>query len=269
MKLKEQLLQTKMHQLGLPKSVSRYFFNPRDIKEEDVITLQEFIKMNHEILGNKDPFFISKAHKEHFLNNYNSRNCFDKRSATWTKIKTFLLENGFTYKDCVHLLPGGRRDMSLLSKKQILSLPMRNLNMEYYTFQILRQYITKVDDVDRNDFSVFKEYENAKRNYNQSFHCTPIAELMVLNGSDIQMIMKEEEPDRRRFRLVLHNAQRKLKSWGFTKTDGKFMGLYLYPTCHTKDEFVTYLTTEKSFSKKQALTALKLGKRAGWVWYND
>lgn len=262
---KKQLLNTQMHKLGLPSLVTKHFFDAKYDKEEDVLMLKEFFELNHELFTNKTAFFTKKDQVRRFRNNYSHNEGFLKTSKTWHILKDFLLKHNFTHRDCLHLLDKESSGVQLLSKKQILSLPVEVMFTRPVFYQII-EYLYGQEPV--SDYYKDKSsYDRAMRNYAKKYHGTTVAQIIALTGKDVNNIFKKEDSFWRQYRISLHNIQKKFKGWGLTKKDGPFMGLYLYPTCHTKKEFMTYLITEKGFTAPAANLALVLGMEAGWVYW--
>lgn len=264
---KNQLLNTKMHKLGLPNLVVNHFFNPRHDSEDEVVTLKEFFELNHEIFTHNTAFFTKKSQKRRFFNNYPHNEGFLKTSKTWQILKGFLLENNFTHRDCIHLLEKEHENVALLSKKQILSLPVERIFPKYHFFYQIIEYMYGREPR-RTDYKYQGFYDRAMKSYATKLHGTTVAQILALTGKDINLIFNKSDRSWREYRMSLHNLQKKFKSWGLTKYDGPFMALYLYPTCHTKKEFIIRLTTEYGFDISEARMAAELGKKAGWIYWS-
>jgi len=264
-KSKKQLLNTKMNKLGLPKLVVNHFYHPRD-SEDNVVTLKEFFEMNHELFTQRTAFFTKRIQIKRFLNNFAHIHGFLKKSKAWQILREFLLENNFTHRDCIHLIEKEHENVFLLSKKQILSLPVEDIFPKDNVFYQIIEYLYGQEPV--SDYYKYKgSYDRAMKNYATKMHGTTVAQILALTGKDIDLIFNKNDSFWRQYRMSLHNLQQKFKSWGLTKYDGPFMSLYLYPTCHTKKEFIIRLTTENGFTVSEARMAAELGKKAGWIYY--
>ncbi len=263
---KNQLLNTQMHKLGLPNLVVNHFFNARHDSEDEVVTLKEFFEMNHQIFTHNTAFFTKKSQKRRFFSNYWFTDGFVKTSKTWQILKKFLLNNNFIHRDSLHLLDKESASINLLSKKQILSLPVEGIFSKRTVFHHIIEYMYGSEPVSA-DYRYKGAYDNAMRRYATKLHGTTVAQILALTGKEIKLIFNKSDSFWRQYRMSLHNLQQKFKSWGLTKYDGPFMALYLYPTCHTKKEFIIRLTTEYGFTVSEARLALTLGKKAGWIYW--
>lgn len=99
-------------------------------------TLEEFIGLNS----------FLKYDTDEFRDFYSEIPLFSKKSGKWNNLRDFLIERGFTSKDWMMLIPkkivGSRNfdDFSVLSKEQILTLPIQTVcpgkttrDMDYVT----------------------------------------------------------------------------------------------------------------------------------------
>lgn len=136
--IKKRLLETPMnefHNFGTPftNCFERGKFKDRSYK---IPTLEDFIRLN--------PFL--KYDVDEFRDFYNEIPLFTKKCGKWDKLREFLLEKGFTSIDWMMLIPkktvGNRNfdDFSVLSKEQILTLPIQTIcpgkttrDMDYIT----------------------------------------------------------------------------------------------------------------------------------------
>jgi len=112
MELKEILLNTYMHELPVSKMLIKRFDPKRPL------TLKEFMNLNPFLVYEIDGF-IGFGNEETVF--------FYKKTLLWKELKNFLLNSGFTPQDWAMLIPNEminrRKDLSFLSKDQILSLP--------------------------------------------------------------------------------------------------------------------------------------------------
>lgn len=219
---KEQILQTKMTDLGLGDLFNGWF------KKNPDITLKEFISLNNDELKSTNAKCVSGIgwlEKKQF--------CFSKSSWSFRKLKHFLLDNDFDHNDWILLLPAINDprtrdyDISVLSTDQIRKLPLYqicNLKPSCKTFIILARY--------------FLPLPISSRTFNKKMFTTALTftveKLLSLDEDDIVLIIKRKRGsnsqltarESNNFKIMLGKIQKKLRKLGFQK-DEPLLGVTL------------------------------------------
>ena len=250
MKNKNELLNTQMNLLGLGGAFNGWFFRSWNMRQEQVMTLKEFIALNivartRNGSGQDIPeSFLCSSDEEMSNRAYPG---FKKGSTSWKKLKVFLLENKFSYKDWPMLLPevettqGKRPDYSLLDKKTLLLLPV-------YKVTGAKLASSPINDIG-NELLNEKDPEKIK-----------VSDIMKITSKDADTLSGEPQS----IQKTLFNIQKKLKAYGFTEKDGPFMKA-VWKKSYTEEDFVNELVHNKNFSRNDAITAVKFGVKAGWI----
>lgn len=244
------LLNTPMNELGLGGVFNSWFFRPKKMTQDQVITLKEFIALNPFMKVNGERFTCWRNDE---VNNYISHG-FAKESASWIKLKDFLIMKGFTYQEWVMLLPniktdkGHVPDYKLLGKKILVEMP-----------------VCKITDVKPNCYP-FRQISNAtfgnERNHNDPFQLK-VKDILCWTAAKINT----EFPLSERNRSVRHtflSIQARLRQLGFGEKDSVFMKAYLF-SLRTREDHIANLVQNKGFSRPEAVKAVALGIKAGWI----
>ena len=245
MENKQKLLELPMNNLGLGKAFNNWFCNNK-LQQSEVITLSEFISLNQGLKSNQESLVcwrsIEVAKTLH--------RSFVKESASFKKLKNFLLENKFTHKDFMLLLPeiktakGLLPDLSLLDKEILLELPYHKVTD------------TKLSCGPANRILHYF-FEVKKYPYQQTIL---VKDILGLTGDQLQLFFSGKILEK-----TFVSIQNKFKTYGLTGKDGPFMELPL-PLTKTKEDYINDLIQNKSFSKQDAITAVDFGIIAGWIF---
>lgn len=238
MENKQKLLDSPMNKLGLGGAFNSHFWNKR-VSQSDVLTLSEFISLNPFLKGNKGKFICFRTpeiKREAYCRD------FIKGSASFQKLKNFLLKNKFTHEDWILLLPDVKTsqglvpDLSLLDKASLV-------NLSYH----------KVTGT--------------------KLHCQPSERIRDYLGypsekpilvKDILGLTHKQVKTPRYMERTFVNIQKKFKKYGLTEEDGPFMEIHFSST-KSQYDYVNELISDKGFTKKEAILAVDLGIRAGWI----
>ena len=242
---KQKLLSLPMNKLGLGGAFNGWFYD-KDIQQSDVITLAEFISLNQCLKINKEAFICWRDDE---VGKRLHRGLI-KDSVSFKKLKVFLLKNNFTHKDWILLLPeiktskGMLPNLALLDKKILLELPYH------------RASNAKTSCAPANHIKYYF-FENMDYPVDRPIL---VKDIINLTGKQIEsyfpsIILKRS----------LASIQKRFKECGFTEKDGPFMKLNL-PLTKSKDDYINDLIENKNFSKKDALIAVELGIRVGWIF---
>ena len=242
---KTALLGLPMNQLGLGGLVNNHFFKPKYMKQEEVITLSEFISCNSGLKINEDSFLCSK--NEDLKERVPSLDYgFKKGSKSWKKIKTVLLENGFTHKEWILLLPdiktakGMFPNFALLKKDVLLDLPIckvTNIKESGEPYERLKDFFFKNEGTTR-------------------YISVSVRDIIMLDIKGAQSIYGVEK--------TLISIKKKLTEYGFTGKDGPFMKLN-FSKLESESDYIEDLINNRDFKRKEAETAVRLGIKAGWI----
>jgi hypothetical protein len=237
MNKKETILNMPMNMLGLGGAFNRWFFQRR-MQQSDVITLKEFIALNDKLLATDESFITWRDSETHKILRYG----FSRKYESWKKLKSFLILSGFSYKDWILLIPETEKsfDYSVLDKKILIKQPVWKICGVKPSCVPMECIASMFGDEDRPE----------KINIGQILELT----LEVAQEKSIDYYINP----------TLNLIQNKLKAYGFNKKDGPFMNFFWKETKSEKD-FVEELVCNKSFSKKDAVTAVKLAQKAGYI----
>lgn len=206
----EELLEKRMTELGLGGAFNNWFLrfprnNPRLTPYEPAITLKEFFKRNQK--------FLSCA-TDRFSCNVNGEG-FSLQSASFQKLKRFLIEHGFTQDDWLMLGSRNRQGslfpFSFNKKSEILTLGFVTWNIikpRSQAFQLLIQALPKMD-----------------------VESITAAHILALSQDDIEEVTgtrsfwKLSYDQVQGFRVFITKLQQKFAMCGFTAQDGPFMNI--------------------------------------------
>lgn len=224
-----------------------------------VMTTQEVFNANQSLKANKE---VIKCFKDA---DGNSRGSFIKDSKKWRALRNVLLENGFTHKDWLMLLPetGNPKyfDISLLSKTQLMKLPFRQvceMKPSGLAYCALADFIHP-----ETNGTVHQNREDHEEFLNIAVH-----ELLKIGYEEAEKIINAQgtfgmnSKDAITFRKALYLAQEKLVKYGFTMDDGSFMKAYFDKPYKNQ---MAHLTRNKGFTYSAAKKAIEIGKKAGWI----
>lgn len=176
---------------------------------------------------NHNPFVKKEEDFFEFVMFGNKHAAFKRKSKKWEMLKNFLLEKGFTCEDWPMLLPKIKGSDGRL----------------VYDFSLLSK--EKLLDIPIDVICPGKS----------TSYCDANVRVSDALKSDIHFCRSQNGA------LVI---QRKLKFLGFSKEDGEFMKIN-NPKLKTKEYFVSLLTEKREFTIAEAITAIDLGLRAGWI----
>ena len=114
MSIKKQLLLTPMNKLGLGPVFNAWFIS-QFMEQNEVITLQEFIKKNSQAVNRKQKLITWKNDNTKKFLQYRN---FTLYSKSWSKLYDFLISKGFTCRDWVLLFPETHEDFDFFQIKQ-------------------------------------------------------------------------------------------------------------------------------------------------------
>lgn len=242
MENKQQLLDSPMNKLGLGGAFNSHFYS-KDMQQSEVITLTEFISLNQCIKANKDKFVCWRNSEVEEILYYRQ---FIKESISFKKLKSFLLENNFTHKDWMLLLPNVKTpkglvpDLTFLDKKSLLNLPYHQVTE------------TKLECRPAERIRYFFEH--------QGDELILVKEILSLTNIQVNSLGSSKSFMEKTF----VNMQKKFKKYGLTEEDGPFMKIR-FSWSQSKDDYVNDLIFNKDFSKEEAIIAVNFGVRAGWI----
>jgi hypothetical protein len=246
---KQELLNMQMNQLGLGGAFNRWFTIyglGQKTEKQDILTLRDFIGVNPGLKTNKEVFFCYKREGSRLM----EWPGFIKDSKSFKKLRQFLLDNEFTYKDWILLLPdvdtpkGKRPDYSLLDKKTLLD-----------------QFVSRITGV-KGACEPVQQLEyifHPEDKYYPKMSTATVEQMLSLTMEKIESVASIYSYGR-----TLQIIQGKLKNFGFTSEDGPFMEIK-FPESKSKDKFVEDLVRFKGFSRRDAKIAVEFGLRAGWI----
>ena len=244
------LLNTPMNKLGLGGVFNSWFFRPKKMTQDQVITLKEFIALNPFMKVNGERF---TCWRDNDLQKYLSYG-FAKESASWIKLKEFLIMKGFTFKEWIMLLPniktnkGYVPDYKLLGKKILVDMP-----------------VCKITDVKPN-CDPFRQISSAtfgaERNHNDPFQLK-VKDILRWTAAEINTEFPSSEKNRA-VRNTFLSIQGRLRHLGFGEKDSVVMKAYLF-SLRTREDHITYLVQNKEFSRTDAVKAVAFGIKAGWI----
>lgn len=209
------LLITPMNKLGLgTRFNSHFFYSKRDImKQEEVLTLGEFLKLNTQPLVGKESFIVWKS-EDARKKIWNPDN-FTVVSDAFKKLKSFLLENNFDYNDWVMLLPTTedshhrfRFKYELLSKERFSELWIHRITG------------IKVNDRPyKNLWWIINPHSDGKDNF-----LKPLITVRQVLQLDTNILFQDNGPTWHSHQLKsIPKIQEKLRAYGFSEEDGPFM----------------------------------------------
>ncbi len=255
LKKKKDLLNTQMNQLGLGKAFNGYFFNyykSSTMSQSDVLTLAEFITLNPKLITNNDMFVCWKT--EDIKRQVHQGLVKDSRS--FIKLRNFLLENGFNQNDWILLLPtkktgrGEVPDFKYLEKSIIRQMPVYKLTEVKPTCDPFRKICS----------FVFGD------TWTGNAEQLTVGDILKLSPKAIKhqsLIGGWDCFDRTTMRTFL-GIQKKFSEHGLNEKDGPFMKAFLEPL-NSVQSYVADLVQNEGFSKKEAETAVRVGKKVGWI----
>lgn len=247
---KKHFLQTQMNRLGFGGAFNKIFEDSysgraQRIDQSDVITLQEFFDLNQSLAYTNDFFVCDKVRKGMYVS---------PTSIVYKRFVEFLINNGFTYKDWINLLPKTKRvqggvtfDLSLLSKEQVLRCTIQSvtgINTDSSFYHDLIEVVKGVRSEDYFGISV------------------TVKELLSMTYKEIQKIY-DAEYSLRSYETTFELIQKKLQSFGFTKDDGIFMEIVFQ--VKTSESMIELLIQTKGFDREKAKLAVELGLEAGFI----
>jgi len=244
--LQEKLLNTPMHQLGIPGRFNGRFYHKEFKYSGDVMTLKQFIEYNNKIMPSGERFICFKpgtVQRYPFVGDGIKRN-----SSCWFNLKKFLLANGFTAEHFIHLLPlvtetknYRRLDYAALGKEKVNKLPFEK--------------VLGIKSTGQNYLAI-KKFMKFKRGHLDGQVVT-IKDILSLNNNDINTIYAYCA-HRAWLTPVLNSMQRKLKDLKFTEDDGAFLSVKM-TNSKTKDYHIMRLVKHRDFSLEEARLAVELG----------
>lgn len=216
------LLIAPMNKLGLGTRFNSHFFYPkRDImKQEEVLTLGEFLKLNTQPLVGKESFIVWKS-EDARKKIWNPDN-FTVVSDAFKKLKSFLLENNFDYNDWIMLLPavedsqyGSRFKYELLNKKRLNELWLHRIariKVNGIPYRNLWWIINPDGDYRRDFFKSLVTVGQVLQLDDNFFKQGPPSSVYPItwDTSELKSVPKIQE---------------KLRAYGFSEEDGPFMSL--------------------------------------------
>ncbi len=207
---KEELLEKRMTELGLGGAFNNWFlrFPRNDLRltpYEPAITLREFLNRNQKFLSCITDRFSCNIKEEGF----------SLQSASFQKLKRFLIDNGFTQDDWFMLgsrnKQGSLFPFSFNKKSEILVLQFVTWNIikpKSEAFQLLVQALPKVE-----------------------VGSITAADLLALSSDDIEKVTgrrnywKLSYVQVQGLRIFITKLQEKFTLCGFTREDGPFMDI--------------------------------------------
>ncbi len=246
MENKQKLLDSPMNKLGLGGAFNNYFWS-KDVQQSDVITLTEFISLNPFLKASKEIFICWRTPE---IKRSIRHRTFIKESRSFQKLKNFLLKNKFTHEDWVLLLPnaltakGLLPNLALLSKQSLLNLPYQHVTetkLSCRPAELIRYYFERSSE-------------------------QPILVKDIINLTDDNLQSSFFPPYKKTMEKTFVNIQKRFKRYNLTKEDGPFMKID-FSSKKSKDYYLNDLIHNKGFSKKEAITAINLGIKAGWIFF--
>ena len=245
---RRELFNAPMNNLGLGGAFNRWFTNCGDgqkIEKKDILTLIEFMGLNPNLMTNKDTFICHKKDLPCRPNHFG----FIKDSKSYKKLKQFLLDNQFDYKDWVHLLPdietpkGKLPDLTLLDKDILGDQPFSIVT----GVKKLRGPVQQL------------EYIYHPENQSQRKSTLSVNDVLGLNMDQITSVAYIKS-----YGKTLQVIQRKFKELGFTAEDGPFMQIN-FPNSKKRENYIEDLIKFKGFTRTRAIRAVNDGIDAGWI----
>ncbi len=245
MKTKNELLNTKMNELGLGGAFNNWFFDDKRMKQHEVLMLKDFITLNRDLKINTDEFVCRVV-----ASNPLDRRGFIKASTSWNKLKKFLLENNFTHDDWIMLLgeykssKGQVYDYSLLDKPTLFSLPVNKVTDAKANCQPLQTICSSITNSNDIKGLTVKVLLTTKQEILQA----------RLGGHFLDRTIQH----------TLSGIQNRFFAYGLTQKDGPFMKMR-FGSIKTSKDYVDDLVQNKKFTRNKAIRAVKLGIEAGWI----
>ncbi len=241
-KKKNTLLNTPMNKLGLGGALNNWFSYYGREKQDEVLTLGEFIKLNSDLKTQSETFRVWK--NEDGLLYKLQKIGFEKDSISWKKIYDFLINNGFAYKDWIQLLPniqtprGMCPNFALLDKKTLMTIPVH-----------------KIVDIKRS-CNPYKRIQSYMEKWDEVLTVSDL--LLGLSTEQVEYLAKHGDTEN-----AMGRIQKKLKDYGFTAKDGDLMKSKLLPEDRTTINYVKDLQNE-GYAKKEAEFIVNIAVQKKW-----
>lgn len=213
---KQDILLTPMNKLGLgTRFNSHFFYSKRNLmNQEEVITLDEFLKLNNQPLVGKEGFIVWKS-EDARKKIWNSDN-FTVVSDAFSKLKSFLLENNFDYNDWIMLLP-------------ITEDPQYRFRFKYELLskeKLSKIWIHRISGIKANSIPYRNLWWIVNPNGDNRNICKPPITVEQVLGLDTGMLFHDGGPTWHSHQLKsIPKIQKKLREYGFSEKDGVFMTL--------------------------------------------
>jgi hypothetical protein len=249
---KQEMLATTLDKLGIEGFPSRTELDSWQRSGKQFPTLEEFINANNSRL----------------LTSYDKYNLYP--AGIWDVsiklLKFILLNNGFTVNDWIMLCPRinagggkGQYDLSALPKEWIKNSPLESFTKIAFKSSLIARKLPEMLEV------CFKKMPSA---INNPIAYETVGDFLNLFTPEFQVFLSTVDRKKRSPYLSMFSLQNVLRALGFDQNDGYFMSL-VNPWEKTKQYYVNQLMNAHNFSSEDAMIAVDLGLKVGWITASD